>query len=401
MEKFKKFWAYKVLPLVYDSSLSYLEVLQKLVTKINEVITTTGEMAANVVEALKNSEAALNTANEAENTAQTALDSVPTKTSELTNDSGFVNESQAADAAPVQSVNGETGVVVIPDASTSTKGIVQLSSSTISNAQDKAATPRAVMQAYDNGTKAQYTAKVTLCQTAADVAIKEINISLASQLINGTIIYVIFQHGNTAANPQLRITSPLSTYPINSFTDTAVPAYLWNSGEIVPMLYYDSVWLVLRGGRATTDYYGATRLNSSTDSTSETAAATPAAVKAVKDAIPTKISQLDNDSVLPAQNTTDTINLSGIGPFGFGYASSTTNARVFIPLPNNARDATITYSGTITLASTSGTLQITAISVYQVYRNGVWVAITTSGMTSGTPVVLKGAAASSLTITWS
>ena len=37
--------------------------------------------------------------------------SVPTKVSQLTNDSGFVNASGAATASPVQSVNGQTGAV--------------------------------------------------------------------------------------------------------------------------------------------------------------------------------------------------------------------------------------------------------------------------------------------------
>lgn len=37
--------------------------------------------------------------------------SIPTKTSDLTNDSGFVNATEAAAAAPVKSVNGRTGVV--------------------------------------------------------------------------------------------------------------------------------------------------------------------------------------------------------------------------------------------------------------------------------------------------
>ena len=36
---------------------------------------------------------------------------IPEKTSDLTNDSGFVNASGAASAAPVQSVNGQTGAV--------------------------------------------------------------------------------------------------------------------------------------------------------------------------------------------------------------------------------------------------------------------------------------------------
>ena len=46
---------------------------------------------------------------------------IPTKTSDLTNDSGFVNASGAASAAPVQSVNGSTGAVTInvPSAATS------------------------------------------------------------------------------------------------------------------------------------------------------------------------------------------------------------------------------------------------------------------------------------------
>lgn len=39
---------------------------------------------------------------------------VPTATSDLTNDSGFVNAAGAAAAAPVQSVNGQTGAVTIP-----------------------------------------------------------------------------------------------------------------------------------------------------------------------------------------------------------------------------------------------------------------------------------------------
>lgn len=39
---------------------------------------------------------------------------IPNRTSELINNSGFVNSAQAAAAAPVQSVNGQTGAVVIP-----------------------------------------------------------------------------------------------------------------------------------------------------------------------------------------------------------------------------------------------------------------------------------------------
>lgn len=33
-----RFWSYKVLPLVYDDSLSYYEVLSKLTGKVNEMV---------------------------------------------------------------------------------------------------------------------------------------------------------------------------------------------------------------------------------------------------------------------------------------------------------------------------------------------------------------------------
>lgn len=41
------------------------------------------------------------------------LEDIPTAVSELTNDAGYVNATQAANAAPVQSVNSKTGAVVL------------------------------------------------------------------------------------------------------------------------------------------------------------------------------------------------------------------------------------------------------------------------------------------------
>ena len=39
-----RFWCFKVLPLVYDDSLSYYEVLCKVVYKLNEMIDSLGEL---------------------------------------------------------------------------------------------------------------------------------------------------------------------------------------------------------------------------------------------------------------------------------------------------------------------------------------------------------------------
>ena len=43
-----KFWCFKVLPLVYDDSLSYYEVLCKIREKLNEMVLTMSELDATV-----------------------------------------------------------------------------------------------------------------------------------------------------------------------------------------------------------------------------------------------------------------------------------------------------------------------------------------------------------------
>lgn len=48
-----RYWCHKVLPLVYDDSLSYYELLCKVVEKLNEVIELTDETKA-IVDELKN-----------------------------------------------------------------------------------------------------------------------------------------------------------------------------------------------------------------------------------------------------------------------------------------------------------------------------------------------------------
>lgn len=49
-----KFWCYKIIPLVYDDSLSYYEVLCKAVEKLNEVIDATNNIPKYITEAVKN-----------------------------------------------------------------------------------------------------------------------------------------------------------------------------------------------------------------------------------------------------------------------------------------------------------------------------------------------------------
>lgn len=52
-----KFWCYKVLPLVYDDSLSYYEVLCKLVAKVNDLISITNQIPDAIANSYKDTDA--------------------------------------------------------------------------------------------------------------------------------------------------------------------------------------------------------------------------------------------------------------------------------------------------------------------------------------------------------
>lgn len=49
-----RYWCHKILPLVYDDSLSYMELLNKVVYKLNEVVNNNNELPAYITEQIKN-----------------------------------------------------------------------------------------------------------------------------------------------------------------------------------------------------------------------------------------------------------------------------------------------------------------------------------------------------------
>lgn len=49
-----RFWVQKVLPLVYDDSLSYYELLNKVIDKLNEVINYVDDDIENVIKEIVN-----------------------------------------------------------------------------------------------------------------------------------------------------------------------------------------------------------------------------------------------------------------------------------------------------------------------------------------------------------
>ena len=97
-------------------------------------------------------------------TSTTANITVPTKVSELTNDSGYTTNTGTITAVQANGTSIATsGTANIPAATTSVYGVTQLSSSTSSTSTSVAATPSAVKSAYDlaNG-------KATITMTSTD-----------------------------------------------------------------------------------------------------------------------------------------------------------------------------------------------------------------------------------------
>ena len=152
---------------------------------------------------------------------------VPTKTSDITNDSGFITASDIP-AAPVTSVNGQTGAVniAIPDSTsdlTNDSGFITdgdlpslrqvLASGTeiaryFADADDTTGTP-IYAPSGGGGGGGSYTQKLWtgICTTAADVQTKEVTLDdpTGFSLTAGVFILIRFTNGNTKTFPKLTL----------------------------------------------------------------------------------------------------------------------------------------------------------------------------------------------------
>lgn len=98
-------------------------------------------------------------------------------------------------------------------------------------------------------------------------------------LKSGRVVLVTFKYVNGNNNATLNVNNT-GAKPIRRLDGTTDAARLWSQGQAVPFVYDGECWIVIGGGKASTDLYGITRLSSATDSASEELAATPKAVSA-------------------------------------------------------------------------------------------------------------------------
>lgn len=122
------------------------------------------------------------------------------------------------------------------------------------------------------------------CATAYSTAAKVATTADGSEftLRTGARVAVKFSNYSTAVNPTLNV-NDTGAKSIVKYGTTASMQYMWIAGEIVEFVYDGTNWVMLKGGIATTSYYGLTKLTSTVNSSSTVLAATASAVKTAYD----------------------------------------------------------------------------------------------------------------------
>lgn len=274
---------------------------------------------------------------------------VPTKVSDLTNDSGFTSNTGTITGVSANGTSIATsGVANIPAATTGKYGVTKLSSSTSSTSASLAATASAVKAAYDRGTEgvnaaatAQSTADAALpkaggtmegaltlaadptenlqaatkqyvdnnsssknawygtCATAASTAAKVVTTDDDFILETGTVLFVTFTNAHSASTMTLSVNGGTAVTVYRNGT-TAIASGMVTANETICFIYDGTYFRMENGSTASTSSYGYTKLSSSTSSTSTSLAATPSAVKSAYD-----LADAANTAAETAQSTAE------------------------------------------------------------------------------------------------
>ena len=171
--------------------------------------------------------------------------------------------------------------MALEDASTTKKGIVQLSSATNSTSESQAATPKAVKAAYDlaNG---KYTAQdATTAQKGIVQLSSATNSTSESQAATPKAVKAAYDLANGKYTAQDATTAQKGIVQLSSATNSTSEMLAATPKSVKAA--YDLANGKYTAQDATTAQKGIVQLSSATNSTSETLAATPKAVKAAND----------------------------------------------------------------------------------------------------------------------
>lgn len=187
------------------------------------------------------------------------IPTVPTDVSAFNNDAGYVDATQAANAAPVQSVNGQTGAVSL------TIPTVPSDISAFNNDSgyvDAAGAAAAAPVQSVNGATGAVTVTVPTktsdlnndsnfapyffgnCTDGGGNTTKTVTISgfTAANLVDGTRVTVRFAWENVLSGTSNLNVSSTGEYPIYYDASTAATYGAWGRGETVDFTYYSGKW---------------------------------------------------------------------------------------------------------------------------------------------------------------
>ena len=127
------------------------------------------------------------------------------------------------------------------------------------------------------------------CSTSAGTGAKTATTSTGDFVLQtGAMVRLKCTTANTALNPTLSIDGSTAK-TIQPKSGTSGMAYRWRAQEVIDLVYDGSNFIMSLGPEADTSCDGITKLNSATNSTSTTEAATPSAVKAAYDVADAKV----------------------------------------------------------------------------------------------------------------
>ena len=122
------------------------------------------------------------------------------------------------------------------------------------------------------------------CITGASIQNKVVTCS-GYTLEEGSLIIIRMSNAQTynttsSSNISLNINNT-GDINLKAYGTTQVPLYIWAAGEVIAVVYNGTNYLLLKGGLASTTYYGLTRLAASATSDNTTLALTPAALNSL------------------------------------------------------------------------------------------------------------------------
>lgn len=227
----------------------------------------------------------------------TANITVPTKTSDLTNDSGYTTNTGTITSVKMNgSTVSSSGEADLGTVLTSHQNIKTINGSSMVGTGD-------VTLSTFSGSYNDLTNKPTIPEvgnskiwygTCNTQNVDKVVTCSGFVLEAGATINVLFTYADTYIVPESDVTLNVNStgakkIKVDGSTSYTKTYLRWNANEVVTFVYDGTNYVMVRSGAATTTYYGLTQLTDSTSSTSTTTAATPNSVKSAYDLANSKV----------------------------------------------------------------------------------------------------------------